>query len=154
MNFIENHLKQIQRILDSNQGIFQKLEQVGSYLIETHQLASIGIFRRVGDEFDDHVFITEQEFSKRFSMDNDWVEHYPQPIKIIRSRYVKPRQHVTPGEPISEFIFPILCMEQIVGILHAEKKQGSRFTTREIKLLEETANLIGRIFLPSVIHLN
>lgn len=158
MAIYEDHLRQIQHILDSDSGMFQKLEQIGAYLVKTQDLAAVGIFRRVGDEFDDHIFVTAQEFrasaAYRLASQSEYIEHFPIPLQIVKSRYIKPRLYRTSHEQIPEILVPIVHFHQTVGLLHAEKRLGGRFSGGEIQLLRDTAHLLGRLFTPSVVHVN
>ncbi len=158
LNISENHLLKIQKILESDQGLLQRLEQVGEYLIQTHQISCVSIFRRVGDEMDDVVFVSNKMASEdtpvsrasKQTMDRD----LNFPVRIISSKFTKPRKPASSSVFIPEFIIPIIRVKQIMGFLHAEKSSGGYFNAREIRVLRETAKLIGKLFTPRVIHLN
>ncbi len=160
LNYTENHLKHIKKILRGEQGLFWRLREVGHYLVETHQLASIGIFRCVGDELDDFIFIAN-DGSKQHNIDaasfhRDTLRTgnaRDEAVKIIDSHFKKQRQLMPSSSEQQELIVPIENLQQVVGVMHAEKAAGEKFSEHEIRLLRETAGLIGRLFVPAVVHI-
>ncbi len=161
MNFTENHLKRIRKILKGEQGLYWRLREVADYLVETHSLASIGIFRCVGDELDDFVFIANDGTHRQnidtssFRRDTLRSSHgRDETVKIIDSQFKKQRQFLLSSSEQQSLTIPIVNLQQVVGIIYAEKPSGESLTTHEIQLLKETANLIGRLFVPAVIHVH
>ena len=158
MNYTENHLLKIKSILESDHSLFKRLEQVGEYLIEANQLSCVSIFRCVGDELDDVIFVSSRKnVIKKVRQDNDGQEREyinALPTRIVLSKFAKQRYSINSNKIIPEFIIPIIRIRQVTGVLHAEKNEGSHFAPKEVRLLKETANLIGKLFMPRVIHLN
>ncbi|RMD62452.1 GAF domain-containing protein [Candidatus Parcubacteria bacterium] len=152
----EDHLKRIQKILRGEQGLFWRLKKVALYLLETHDLACVGIFRCVGDELDDYVYITgnqEGEDVGRFAALSDTLPGAARSqVKVIASRFIKQKNPVHAPHRVSELVVPIQNFQQIVGALHVERTDGRGISPAERQLFEQAARLIGRHFIPTVIH--
>ncbi len=153
----EDHLRKIQKILHGDQGLFWRLKKVALYLLETHELDCIGIFRSVGDELDDYVFITGSQDNEDIGRFASLADPLPgaarNQVKVIASRFVKQKNPIHTPHRVSELVVPIYNFQQVVGVLHAERTDGRGLTAAERRLFEETARLIGRLFIPTVIHL-
>lgn len=152
---LEKHLQTIVDILCSEQALFFRLEMVGEYLIEVNDLSAVSIFRRVGDELDDHVFVSGKRgvSGKNPLVDppSDNAEQL-ETVTVIPSRNPKQRLLKKTFDAIPEFIAPIIKITDVVGLIHAEKGVGGHFTPTEIMLLKETAGLISKYFFPAVLQ--
>lgn len=157
MQQIEKHLQKIKQILNQKHGLYLKLESVGAYLLDANELSCLSIYRRVGDEMDDHIFIAVHDnvhmvHARRVRAGK--TQNDKDKIIIVPSRYQKPREIRKSFEVIPEYLMPIITFRSTVGFLHAEKALGGHFRPAEIRLMNETAKLLGRQFVPSVIHMN
>ncbi|MDQ7052128.1 MAG: hypothetical protein Q9P14_04255, partial [candidate division KSB1 bacterium] len=63
------------------------------------------------------------------------------------------RQLMASSSEQQELLIPIENLQQIVGVIHAEKAAGERLSPHEITLLREIGGLIGRLFVPAVVHI-
>ncbi len=158
MEYIEKHIEKIRELLKTNDGLYYRLEKVAEYLLETYNFSALSIFRRTGDELDDHIFATNRKSPTRktgkpettFILSADMSKK----VSIVPSKHVKARVARKNYVSSPEFIIPITRLDDVVGFIHAEKNVGSYFSPAEIKLLKEAAKVISRQFVPTVLSLD
>ncbi|KAA3658710.1 MAG: hypothetical protein DWQ10_10575 [Calditrichaeota bacterium] len=153
MEFVEKHLTKIKEILKSSSGLFIRLEEIASYLVETNKLSSLSIFRSAGDEMDEIITVANhQPAPAAFDIKKIHIlsGNVKKEITIIPSKFSKVRSVTSVYKARPEFLIPIKSSDQVVGILHAEKNTGTYFAPAEVRLLKESAKELSSYFQPTV----